>query len=220
MVLPRDERRPAGTRGGQAGHRSWPFHGRILCAQPRHPPGAECHWHCQRGRLPRREMGQRRGPVAVAGRAGRWAKSPFVANIVLARNSAFVQRMFASLLAHERKAYRANPLSSRMLENIGPNTRQQDPAALFELFNGISRLDIAPLLGRIAIPCYVFTGSDDPVVTASQSRVIADGVPGAKVVEFPNVGHMPFIECADACARALESAIYDLSRGHVRSMPA
>ncbi|MBK8697383.1 MAG: alpha/beta hydrolase [Deltaproteobacteria bacterium] len=151
---------------------------------------------------------------------GRWAKSPFVANIVLARNSAFVQRMFASLLAHERKAYRANPLSSRMLENIGPNTRQQDPAALFELFNGISRLDIAPLLGRIAIPCYVFTGSDDPVVTASQSRVIADGVPGAKVVEFPNVGHMPFIECADACARALESAIYDLSRGHVRSMPA
>ncbi|MBK6534779.1 MAG: alpha/beta hydrolase [Deltaproteobacteria bacterium] len=151
---------------------------------------------------------------------GRWAKSLFVANIVVARHSAFVQRMFASLLAHERKAYRANPLSSRMLENIGPNTRQQDPAALFELFNGISRLDIAPLLGRIAIPCYVFTGSDDPVVTASQSRVIADGVPGAKVVEFPNVGHMPFIECADACARALESAIYDLSRGHVRSMPA
>lgn len=151
---------------------------------------------------------------------GRWAKYPFAANILLARNSPFVQRIFAGLLAHDRKAYRANPLSSLMLENIGPNSRLQDPAALFELFNGISRLEIGPELGRIAIPCYVFVGGHDAVVPASQSRVIAGSVPGAKVVEFPDVGHLPFIECADACAHALESAIDDLSRHHGRSMSA
>lgn len=143
---------------------------------------------------------------------GRWAKYPFAANIVIARLSPFVQRQFASLLAHDRKAFLANPLSRKFLDNIGPNTRAQDPLALFELFNGISRLEIAPDLGRIAIPCYVLVGSHDAVVPASQSRVIADGVPGARVVEFANAGHLPFIECADACARALDAAIADLSR--------
>lgn len=151
---------------------------------------------------------------------GRWAKYPFAANILLARTSGFVQRMFASLLAHDRKAYLANPLSSRMLENIGPNTREQDPAALFELFNGISRLDIGHQLGRIAMPCYIFVGSHDPVVPASQSLVIAGGVPGAKIVVFQDVGHMPFIESADACARALEDAIDDLSRSRDKREPA
>lgn len=143
---------------------------------------------------------------------GRWAKLPFEANILVASTSPFVRRTFSSLLVHDRKAFLANPLSQRFLDNIGPNTQAQDPAALFELFNGISRLEIRHHLDRIAIPCYVFIGSHDTVVPASQSRVIAGGVPGAKVVEFTNAGHMPFIECADACARALEIAIADLSR--------
>lgn len=145
---------------------------------------------------------------------GRWAKYPFVANLLVARHSPFVQRQFSSLLVHDRQAFFANPLSRRFLDNIGPNTRAQDPAALFELFNGISRLEIRHELGRIAIPCYLLVGSHDAVVPASQSQVIADNVPGAKVVEFPKVGHLPFIESADACARALAAAIDDLSRHH------
>lgn len=150
---------------------------------------------------------------------GRWAKYPFVANLLFARNSPFVQRQFASMLAHDRKAYLANPLSQQFLDNIGPNTRAQDPAALFELFNGISRIEIRHELGRISIPCHVLTGSHDPVVPASQSLVIAGGVPGAKIVEFPGVGHMPFIEAADAFARSLETAIDDLSRGQGKRAP-
>lgn len=144
---------------------------------------------------------------------GRWASYPFRVAIVLARTSLFVQRIFASLLAYDRKAYRANPLSSRMLDNIGPNTRQHNPAALFELFNGISRLDIAHQLGSIAVPCYIFTGSHDPVVLPSQSLLMAGAVPGAKLVVFPGVGHLPFVESADACSRALEAAIADLVCG-------
>ena len=151
---------------------------------------------------------------------GRWAKVPFSASILLARTSGLLQRMFASLLAHDRKAYLANPLSDRMLDNIGPNTSRQDPAALFELFNGISRLEIRHELDRIAIPCYVFSGSDDPVVPASQSQVIAKGVPGAKHVVFPGVGHLPFIESADACSEELTAAIDDLSRRHGERTPA
>lgn len=43
---------------------------------------------------------------------GRWAKYPFLAIILLGRTSGFVQRMFASLLANDRRAYLANPSSS------------------------------------------------------------------------------------------------------------
>lgn len=143
---------------------------------------------------------------------GRWTKYLFAATISLARTSGLVQRVFASLLAHDRKAYRANPLSRRMLDNIAPNTRRQDPLALFELFNGISRLDIRQQLGQIAMPCYIIAGSHDPVVRAHQSLAIAGAVPGARLLVFPGVGHMPFIEAADACARALEAAIDEVSR--------
>jgi pimeloyl-ACP methyl ester carboxylesterase len=150
---------------------------------------------------------------------GRWAKSLFVFNMLIARYSPFVQRMFASMVAHDRKAFLANPLSQTFNDNIGPNTRAQNPAALFELFNGISRLEIGPQLGRIATPCYVFACSHDPVVPAAQSLVIAGGVPGAKLVVFPGVGHMPFIESADACSMALEDAIADLSRSRREHTP-
>jgi pimeloyl-ACP methyl ester carboxylesterase len=160
------------------------------------------------------------GQLLLLASLGRWAKYPFAANLLIARHSDFVQRRFASMLAHDRKAYLANPLSQRFLDNIAPDTRAQDPAALFELFNGISRLEIRRELGRIAVPCHVFTGSHDPVVPACQARVIAGAVPGAKIVEFPQVGHMPFIECADAYATALESALADIFRRHGKSVPA
>lgn len=166
------------------------------------------------------QWGSVEGQLLWLASLGRWAKYPFVANILFARNSPFVQRQFSSLLVHDRKAFLANPLSRKFLDNIGPNTQAQDPAALFELFNGISRLEIRHELGQIAIPCYVLVGSHDKVVPASQAQVIAGGVPGAKVVEFPDTGHLPFIECADACARALESAIDDLSRQTAQRTPA
>lgn len=150
---------------------------------------------------------------------GRWAKYLFMANLLIARHSPFLQRQFASLLAHDRRAYLANPLSQRFLDNIEPNIRAQDSAAMFELFNGISRLEIRHELGRIAIPCHVMTGSHDPVVPASQSQVIAAAVPGAKIVEFSGVGHMLYIEATDAFARSLEAAIDELSRDQDKHAP-
>ncbi len=148
--------------------------------------------------------------VKLAG-LGKWAKSLFVFNIALARRIHLIQRVFASLLAYNRKAYRASPLSQRMLENIQPNTRQQDPAALFPLFNGIGPLDIADQLHAISMPCYIFAGSHDPVVPAQQSLVLAGEIPHAKAVVFRNVGHMPFMEDTEAYFHALEQAVTNIA---------
>jgi pimeloyl-ACP methyl ester carboxylesterase len=147
--------------------------------------------------------------VKLAG-LGRWAKGLFVANIALSRRSRFIQRVFASLLAHNPRAYRASPLSQQMLDNIRPNTQQQDAAALFPLFNGISRLEIADQLHRINIPCYIFAGTHDPVVPAEQSLLLAGRIPHAKTIVFRNVGHMPFMEDTAAYVAALEQALTDI----------
>ncbi len=151
--------------------------------------------------------------VKLAG-LGKWAKSLFVSNITLARKSHFIQRIFASLLAHNRRAYRSSPLSQRMMDNIRPNTSQQDPAALFPLFNGISRLEIADQLHRITMPCYIFAGTHDPVVPAEQSLLLAGNIPHAKIVVFRNVGHMPFMEDTEAYVAALEQALTDIEAQH------
>ncbi|MCC1496080.1 alpha/beta fold hydrolase [Alcanivorax sp. 1008] len=156
--------------------------------------------------------------LKIAG-LGKWAKGLFVSNISISKSSHFVRRIFASLLAHDHKAFRSNPLSKRMLENIEPNTLSQDPSALFVLFNGITSLEIADQLHKIDMPCYIFSGTHDPVVPAEQSHVLAAKVPNAKSVEFQNVGHMPFIEDSDAYFEALNLALKDItdrafSQGH------
>ncbi|MCA9311212.1 MAG: alpha/beta hydrolase [Phycisphaerales bacterium] len=142
---------------------------------------------------------------------GAWTKGLFVSNIALSQRFNWIARLFASLLAHERKAYRASPLSQRMLDNIGDDTRQQDPAALFPLFRGIASIEIADELHRIQLPCYIFAGTHDPVVPAEQSLLLAGRIPGAKTVAFHNVGHMPFMEDTDAYFAALEQALDEMT---------
>lgn len=154
--------------------------------------------------------------VKLAG-LGRWAKSLFVANIVLAQKSDFIQRTFASLLAYNRKAYQASPVSKRMLKNIQPNTQQQDPKALFPLFNGIGPLEIADQLHQISMPCYIFAGTHDPVVPATQSLVLASRISTAKTIVFRNIGHMPFMEDTNAYYSALEKALNDINAQYSRT---
>lgn len=156
--------------------------------------------------------------VKLAG-LGKLAKPLFASNITLAGKSRLIQREFASQLAHNRKAYRSSPLSRRMVENIRPNVTQQDPAALFALFNGISRLEIADQLHRISMPCTLFAGTHDPVVPATQSLLLAGNIPHAKRVIFQNVGHMPFMEDTDNYVAALEQAVADIEDQYRRAKP-
>ena len=144
--------------------------------------------------------------VKLAG-LGKWAKVPFAANLSLSRRSRLAQRWFAGTLAHDQKAYRSNPRSQKLLENLEPNVRQQNFADLFPLFNGISRLEIADRLDAIRIPCYIFAGTHDPIVPAKQSLLLSSKIPGAETVVFQNVGHMPFMEDTENYFCALQNAV-------------
>ena len=161
----------------------------------------------------RGEWGGAEGALVKLAGLGNWARPLFGLNILIARYSTFVQRHFATLLAHDREAFRDSPVSQRMLENIRPNTRGQDPKALFSLFNGIGKLEIGARLREIRIPCHVLAGSHDPVVPAAQSLLIAAEVPNARTVVFRNVGHMPFMERTERYFAALERALADITGG-------
>ena len=168
------------------------------------------------------------GVISVAGfHSGKWggvegqlvklsslgprAESLFVANIKIAKFSRAVRRIFASLLAHDHRAYRANPLSKKLLDNISPDVRKQSPAALFQLFAGISQLEVLDRFSRIDVPTYLFVGTHDPVVPAQQSLALAGKLPKAQTVVFNEVGHMPFIEDSQTYFDALEQAVDDIS---------
>ncbi len=148
--------------------------------------------------------------VKVAG-LGRWAKGLFTSSIVIAQKSELVQRLFATLLAHQRRAYWMNPRSRLMLDDIRGDTRQQDPSVLHPLFSGIGRLEIIDQLHRITVPCHIFAGTHDPVVPAAQSLVLASQIEHARTVVFRQVGHMPFMEAFDDYAGALERAVRDIT---------
>lgn len=148
--------------------------------------------------------------VKLAG-LGAWARPLFKANISLSGHSRLIQRTFSTMLAHDKRAYRASPLSARMLDDLREDVRGQDPVALFRLFHGISKLEVGHRLREIRVPCVLFVGSHDPVVPAVQSRLLAEEVPGARTVVFQGVGHMPFMEDTEACFRALTDAVDELT---------
>ncbi|RZU47926.1 pimeloyl-ACP methyl ester carboxylesterase [Fluviicoccus keumensis] len=150
---------------------------------------------------------------------GAWGKGPFITNLLISKKSRRVRRLFASFLAYRPAAYRASPLSRKMLDNVEADMLKQDPGALFALFGGITTLAIGDRLDRIQIPCYLLAGSNDPVVTSEQSLLLAGRIPRSRLVVFPNVGHMPFIEDPDAYAEALERALEELAAGTKFSLP-
>ncbi|MGM0564938.1 MAG: alpha/beta fold hydrolase [Pseudomonadota bacterium] len=156
------------------------------------------------------QWGGSEGALLKLAGLGKWAKGLFIANLLVACKSAYIQRFFASRLAHDPRAYRANPLSRRMVENTGANVRAQNLSALFTLFNGISRLEIADTLHRIEVPCFLFAGTHDPVVPAHQSLLLAGNIEHAKTVVFRHVGHMPFMEDTQHCFDALDQAVRDI----------
>lgn len=136
------------------------------------------------------------------------AKIVFKSNLLLSKFN-FVQWVFGSLAAHKSISYLKNPLSKVYLTNTCNNVANENYNALFHLFNGISSINIKNQLSKIEVPCYLFVGTHDPIISPIQSLNII-GIPSVKTVVFDNIGHMIFIEAAVEFNESLEKAIENL----------
>lgn len=67
----------------------------------------------------------------------------------------------------------------------------------------ISREDSRPLLASIKVPTLVVVGKDDALISPDDGREIANGIPGAKLEEIENAGHMCMTERPEAVTAAL-----------------
>ncbi len=52
-------------------------------------------------------------------------------------------------------------------------------------------------LSQIRCPTLVIAGSDDKIVPAANSRILAERIPGARLVVLPKAGHGYLVECAE-----------------------
>ena len=97
--------------------------------------------------------------------------------------------------------YARNP---QAVETIRAQMARTDPRAVANTLRGMAtRPDRTGDLGRIGVPTLVLAGADDQMIPIDESRSIAEGIPGARLIVIPDSGHMAPIENKAATDRAL-----------------
>lgn len=66
---------------------------------------------------------------------------------------------------------------------------------------------------KITTPTLVMTGEADKVIPAAASRGLAGAIPGAKLITYPGVGHVPMEQIPDLSARDLRVFMENLPKG-------
>lgn len=104
--------------------------------------------------------------------------------------------------------------------NYSPHTQQHNPQliesfvplfvenrqrlhAYLRQINAIYAFDAYDRLPQINTPTLVLAGKDDVLVPPANSKIIAERIPGAQLIELPEAGHLFFIEKADDVNRTL-----------------
>lgn len=88
---------------------------------------------------------------------------------------------------------------SELIESLVPlfvDNRQRAHGYAGQL-NAIWEFNAFDRLPQLAMPTLVMTGTDDVLVVPGNSKIIAERIPKVRLIEFPEAGHLFFIEKAD-----------------------
>jgi pimeloyl-ACP methyl ester carboxylesterase len=88
----------------------------------------------------------------------------------------------------------------RLLERARPGVLYGDLQACDGYRDGLERA------AKVACPCVLVLGLEDRMTPARAGRKLADGIPGARVIEIPGAGHMMMTEKPDETLDALRTA--------------
>ena len=72
-----------------------------------------------------------------------------------------------------------------------------NPKTLESVLELLTRIDIRASLPDIKLPVLVMHSRDDVAISKLNGRYLADNIPGAKYIEYPNGGHLPWHEERD-----------------------
>lgn len=66
-----------------------------------------------------------------------------------------------------------------------------------EAIESLNRADSRAQLCEIKLPTLIVCGIEDQITPPSESRLLADGIPGAKLVLIEGAAHFPMLECPE-----------------------
>lgn len=135
----------------------------------------------------------------TATRAPEWAINIFNESVNKPRPEALrnsVPILFAKKTVIERPELIEETLA------VMANNNQPKSSYLLQL-GAVMKHDTIDRLNQIIHPTLVMTGTEDTLVDPANSRIIAERIPGARLVEFQETGHVFFTEKADEVNRAL-----------------
>src|SRR5262249_13655631 len=138
------------------------------------------------------------GPRTAA-RAPEWAINIFNESINKPRPEALkssVPILFATKTVNERPELIEETLA------VMANNNQPKSSYLLQL-GAVMKHDTIDRLREITHPTLVMTGTEDTLVDPRNSRLIAERIPGARLIELEETGHVFFTEKADQVNRTL-----------------
>lgn len=138
------------------------------------------------------------GPRSAT-RAPEWAIEIFNESVNKPRADAL--RSSAPILFSKKTVAENSQLVEDTLA-VMENNNQSKSSYLLQL-GAVMKHDTIDRLHQITHPTLVMTGSEDTLVDPGNSRLIAEHIPGAKLIEFPQTGHVFFTEKAEDVNRVL-----------------
>ncbi len=106
-----------------------------------------------------------------------------------------LSRQSYTLIMAPGYAERHPEVMERIVENA--RYRPQPAEAYMRQLQACMGHDAADRLGQIRAPTLVVHGEVDPLVPVENGKYLAQHIPGARLVLYPDTGHIPIIERAD-----------------------
>jgi rifampin ADP-ribosylating transferase len=72
-----------------------------------------------------------------------------------------------------------------------------------DAFQGLLAAEPPLDTGRISAPTVIVWGARDPLLSRADQEAIAAEIPGARLVVYPDVGHLPVVEAPERVAADL-----------------
>ncbi|HMJ32515.1 MAG TPA: adenylate/guanylate cyclase domain-containing protein [Baekduia sp.] len=93
----------------------------------------------------------------------------------------------------------------RMRDWLGRLERHSTtPAGMLRIFENLSGVDVRPLLPGLRVPTLVLHRTGDRLIDVGHSRLLADRIPGARLVELPGSDSLPMIGDTEALLGEIE----------------
>lgn len=91
--------------------------------------------------------------------------------------------------------------------------RQADPRGYRATMRALGRFNVQPRLGEIHCPTLILTSEKDTTVPVDSQHILAQGIPGARQILFPQGGHALSVDQADAFNTAVLSFLEREKKG-------